>query len=71
MAWCKECRGCESRFIGCHGRNADGSWRCEAWGKAQEKELARMADTQAALDIGEYKFDVAKDICKRKRSHHR
>lgn len=31
------CLNCEERRVGCHGKNEDGQWRCEAWGRHQEE----------------------------------
>ena len=32
------CKDCRERYIGCHGRKPDGTWRCEAWGRWQEEQ---------------------------------
>ena len=37
------CYGCEKRFDRCHGRNADGSWRCFAYRNFSENNAARLA----------------------------
>ena len=32
------CLNCtDKRFIGCHGKNEDGTWRCKDYGEAYEK----------------------------------
>ena len=37
----KPCLNCAERYIGCHGRNEDGSYRC---GKYAEVEAARAEE---------------------------
>lgn len=39
------CKGCEVRFIGCHGKDRDGAWRCEQWGALQDKLAAERQRT--------------------------
>lgn len=41
------CKGCRERFVGCHGRTAEGAWRCPVWGRWQE-ELDRQQTASAA-----------------------
>lgn len=42
---CKDCRG---RFVGCHGRTAEGAWRCEAWGRWQEERAGALEQSAGA-----------------------
>ena len=42
------CLGCTKRFVGCHGKNEDGSWRCEDWRKEQEAKEAEYERTRSA-----------------------
>lgn len=32
------CKDCRERYVGCHGKMKDGTWRCEAWGRWQEEQ---------------------------------
>ena len=34
------CKDCGKRFLGCHGKYPDGTWRCPDWGEAQERREA-------------------------------
>lgn len=45
------CKGCKERFVGCHGKREDGSWRCPRWrcprwGEAQEKKDEELRRTE-------------------------
>lgn len=71
MNHCKECLGCRRRFIGCHGRNKDGSWRCGDWGKAQETAEQLELEKKAGVDISGYKYDVVGGIYRRHKAHHK
>lgn len=42
------CRDCRERFMGCHGRTADGTWRCEAWGRWQAERAGELERTAGA-----------------------
>lgn len=42
------CKDCGSRYIGCHGKNPDGTWRCPAWGEEQERRQAEWEKTLSA-----------------------
>lgn len=34
------CKDCGKRFLGCHGKHPDGTWRCPDWGETQERREA-------------------------------
>ena len=40
------CKGCQERFVGCHGKREDGSWCCPLWGEAQEKKAEELRRTE-------------------------
>lgn len=40
------CKGCGERFVGCHGKREDGSWRCPRWGEAQERKAEELRRTE-------------------------
>lgn len=53
------CLNCEERYIGCHGKNEDGTWRCKEYGKAYEKADAdyRAYQSSAQAIVDQYKRD--------------
>lgn len=40
------CKECNERYVGCHGKREDGSWRCQRWGEAQEEKAEERRRTQ-------------------------
>ena len=62
------CRDCSRRAIGCHGKNEDGTWRCEdhrKWQAAQaEKRAARIARNNAERDV-EFTKRRVREVAKR------
>lgn len=40
------CADCAARFVGCHGKNPDGTWRCAAWGEEQTRRTARRDESR-------------------------
>ena len=45
---CHKCT--DKRFIGCHGKNEDGTWRCKEYGEAYEKADADYRAYQNSAD---------------------
>ena len=43
------CKDCRARYVGCHGRKPDGTWRCEAWGRWQEEQAQRQIGSAGEL----------------------
>lgn len=39
----KPCFKCEERYIGCHGKNEDGTWKCERYGRSVERQHEEKA----------------------------
>ena len=54
---CHKCT--DKRFIGCHGKNEDGTWRCKEYGEAYEKADAdyRAYQNSAEAIMGRYDRD--------------
>ena len=54
---CHKCT--DKRFIGCHGKNEDGTWRCKEYGEAYEKADAdyRAYQNSAQAIVDQYKRD--------------
>lgn len=53
----KPCLNCAERYIGCHGRNEDGSYRCGKNAVAEEakaEEQARLAAYRREKEIDRY-----------------
>lgn len=40
------CADCEKRYIGCHGKDEDGNWRCPHWAQEQAEKLERREKTR-------------------------
>lgn len=40
------CKECNERYVGCHGKREDGSWRCQRWGEAQEEKAEERLRTK-------------------------
>lgn len=59
---CHKCT--DKRFVGCHGKNEDGTWRCKEYGEAYEKADAdyRAYQNSAEAIVGRYDRD-----CREKR----
>lgn len=54
---CHKCT--DKRFIGCHGKHSDGTWRCKEYGEAYEKADAdyRAYQNSAEAIMGRYDRD--------------
>ena len=54
---CHKCT--DKRFIGCHGKHSDGTWRCKKYGEAYEKADAdyRAYQNSAEAIMGRYDRD--------------
>ena len=64
------CKGCERRQIGCHGKQEDGTWRCEAWGREQDAKAAGHASARFERDAENYVADQRVARERRRKSHH-
>lgn len=53
------CLKCEERYIGCHGKHPDGTWRCKKYGEAYEKADAdyRAYQNSAEAIVDRYEKD--------------
>lgn len=43
------CRGCGKRFVGCHGKKDDGTYRCAEYGAFREK----VEESRKRAQVGE------------------
>lgn len=71
MAYTDECYGCQRRFLGCHGKNKDGSWRCETWGRSQEGVEDTAKKKLLKIDFNNYKCDALSAATRRRKAHHK
>lgn len=46
---CHKCT--DKRFIGCHGKHSDGTWRCKEYGEAYEKADADYNAYQESAQV--------------------
>lgn len=65
----KSCEGCQERTPWCHGRNEDGTYRCEHWKKQEEETLERRKKQRGDSDYSSYRHDVRKAKERRVRNH--
>ena len=65
------CYGCPDRTPICHGKDEQGNWNCEDWGRRQaEKEaLQKAQSTEKAMKS--YYGALHVRIEKRRKSHHK
>ena len=52
---CHKCT--DKRFIGCHGKNEDGTWRCKEYGEAYEKADADYRAYQNSAEAIMERYD--------------
>ena len=52
---CHKCT--DKRFIGCHGKNEDGTWRCKEYGEAYEKADADYRAYQNSAEASMERYD--------------
>ena len=64
------CKGCKTRYLGCHGKDEEGNWRCKEWAKQQEKQDAGKQNKEKANIFYGYARDVGYAKERRKKSHH-
>lgn len=65
------CKGCTTRAVGCHGKTADGAWRCGPWGEAQERKELMRAELEGFRDAEHFKGDGILARQRRRKSHHK
>ena len=63
------CHGCRTRVLGCHGKNEDGSWKCEDWGKEQEAKEADYQRRREQYITDCYFADFRKEKMKQEKAH--
>ena len=68
------CHGCTRRTAICHGRNEDGTWRCNDWRLEEEAKARERAEKQEALRKAlvrqEYFSESRARFLRRKRNKH-
>ena len=64
------CKGCQERYIGCHGIHPNGSWKCERWGGEQEKKTARQREAQIRREMELYKEGSIRARERKVKAHH-
>lgn len=52
---CHKCT--DKRFIGCHGKHSDGTWRCKEYGEAYEKAEADYRAYQNSAEAIMERYD--------------
>lgn len=63
------CYRCTERTPHCHGRNEDGTYRCEKWEKQVAADEARRKKDAEAVDYKSYRFDLKVRTEKEQKRH--
>ena len=50
----KPCLNCAERYIGCHGRNEDGSYRCRKYAEVEAARAEELAAYRREKEIDRY-----------------
>lgn len=64
------CKGCQERYIGCHGKNEDGGWKCKRWGEEQERKASQQRDLQIRREMELYKEGSIRARERKVKAHH-
>lgn len=67
----KNCKDCPDRAVGCHGKNEDGTWKCDVWARTQESRAGEPEEKKIAREINQYKGVSIRKMERRRRWHSR
>ena len=64
------CFMCRKRTLGCHGKDEDGNWLCEEWGKEKDRKEAERQYRREQYITNSYFADFRKEKLKKEQAHH-